>query len=138
MLRIVYSSVATKPFSGDELLDLLDEARRSNELMDVTGMLLYRHGKFLQVLEGAEATVESLFEKISTDPRHHTCKVLDREIVERREFGDWSMGFENLDEVEAGEIPGATDFLTHPFDSDFFQQESTRAMTLLNLFKVRV
>ncbi len=61
--------------------------------MKVSGMLVYHGGSFLQVLEGAEENVATVFESIERDPRHDRTKVLLRQTIERREFGEWSMGF---------------------------------------------
>ncbi|MBI1355103.1 MAG: hypothetical protein GC160_12210 [Acidobacteria bacterium] len=138
LLRIVYSSVAVHPFGRQELLDLLDVARRNNAALDVTGMLLYRRQRFMQLLEGPRDNVESLYDRIEADPRHTSCRVLLSELAEKREFESWSMGFEDLDSLSPPDVPGLSDYLERSFDSDFFQREPSAALLLLNLFKVRV
>jgi Sensors of blue-light using FAD len=52
MFHIVYASSASEAFTGPELQVLLDQARQKNAKFAVTGMLLYKDGNFMQVLEG--------------------------------------------------------------------------------------
>jgi hypothetical protein len=60
----VYSSTATKAFTQAELLELLKRSREKNSLAGLTGMLLYKNGDFMQVLEGPNQAVHSLIETI--------------------------------------------------------------------------
>ena len=93
MLQLIYASTATSPFSAEQLRTLLTRARATNTALEVSGMLLHVDGSFLQVLEGADDVVRSLYTKISSDPRHaRVLKLLARD-VETRNFADWSMGF---------------------------------------------
>jgi hypothetical protein len=93
MYEIIYASAATVPFSSSDLRKLLTVARANNAKLDVSGLLLHHAGSFLQVLEGEEDVVESLFEKISRDARHGNVYVLKRGVIEARGFGEWRMGF---------------------------------------------
>ena len=72
---------------------LLEHARRNNEKAGVTGMLLYKDGNFMQVLEGEERVVQALSAKIGRDPRHEKMVTLLEGPLAEREFSDWSMGF---------------------------------------------
>ena len=67
---LVYISSATWLMSDEELAALLMECRTNNERLQVTGMLLYKEGNFIQVLEGEQETVEQLYIKIRADVRH--------------------------------------------------------------------
>jgi len=64
MIRLSYASTAIKEFSPENLLALLKTCRTNNGVKNITGILLYSHDTFFQVLEGDEATVESTFESI--------------------------------------------------------------------------
>lgn len=94
LLSVVYTSVATEPFDDDELRSLLEQSRRSNTEAGVTGMLLYRAGRFIQFLEGPERVVRGLIQRISADRRHGRVTVLLEDHVEQRQFADWSMGYQ--------------------------------------------
>lgn len=111
VLRLVYSSEATCEFDSDALLQLLERARENNARMNVSGMLLYSDGTFLQVLEGDPEVVEALYDKIGQDERHTDTRVLLRTDDEARAFGDWTMGFVKASKQLLAEVAGLNDFL---------------------------
>lgn len=96
VLSIVYSSTASRPFDDAMLRGLLEQSRAANAEHEVTGMLLYRNGRFVQILEGPEASVRETMARIETDPRHHHVRVLIDEYLSERNFADWTMGFEPI------------------------------------------
>ena len=53
-------------------------------------MLVYDNW-FAQTLEGPEATVRALFERIRRDPRHDTVEVRGEGLVAERVFARWAM-----------------------------------------------
>jgi hypothetical protein len=134
MITLVYVSFATNPMPDDELHDLLKIARENNKALDVTGMLLYRDGFFIQALEGEQDTVTSLYEKIKTDPRHRNVLQVYRQNIKKRSFEEWSMGFNKLESGSLEELEGYTDFLKHP-STNFFAQHPGHARTLLDMFR---
>lgn len=130
----VYSSIATKAFTESELLGLLTRSRESNSKLGLSGMLLYKNGDFLQVLEGPVQTVQTMIRKIQLDPRHHDMvKLLEGDYAERQ-FPYWHMGFRNLDTEEAKNTPGYTEFLDTPL-SVGLSADPTICQRLLHLFK---
>lgn len=74
-----------------ELGNLFSEARRNNKHSNLTGALLLIGDWFVQVLEGDEATVRALYDKITQDPRHDLVTLLDASEVGERVFARWSM-----------------------------------------------
>lgn len=133
LIHLAYSSAATRPFSQDDLLDLLTKARRNNVQLGVTGMLLYAEGSFFQVLEGRPEAVDALFDTIKRDKRHTKVTLVIREPIARRWFGDWTMGYADLTPHEADAIVGANDFFGK--GHSFAQLEEGRAKKLLKAFK---
>ncbi len=111
LIHLVYVSSATRPFDQAELLKLLEESRRNNQRTNITGLLLYREGNFMQALEGEELAVVSTHERISKDCRHGGLITLLKGPIAQRDFGDWSMGFRNLDSAEIRTLPGYSEFL---------------------------
>ena len=109
MLQIIYASAATKPFSREDLVELLKVARPRNIAAGISGMLLYHSGSFLQVLEGPEKNVEELYAKIQKDPRHTRCLLIWRGSIPQREFENWSMGFVDTTTV-AARVEGFVDY----------------------------
>lgn len=131
MHQVIYSSAATAPFSERDLATLLLRARLNNERLDITGLLLYHEGSFLQVIEGDEAPLESLFLTISGDKRHNRIvKLLARE-VEERHFAGWKMGFVSMSSL-AHTLPGFSDFLRHRGELD---AEADAANRVLSAFR---
>ena len=52
MIQISYLSRASEAMSAEALLALLMQSRKNNVARNLTGMLLYGNGTFLQVIEG--------------------------------------------------------------------------------------
>lgn len=111
LIQIVYASVATKPLPEEALRELVTGARAENTRQGVTGLLLYKNGSFLQVLEGEEGKTIRLFEKIRSDKRHEGIVMLSRREVEQRGFPDWAMGFVLIPERRQETLAGFLDFL---------------------------
>lgn len=97
--QIVYRSVATQDFWPEDLFALVETARRKNALRSVTGMLLFHEGIFLQLLEGPKRETEGVFEFVKRDPRHKEVEVLLAAGAPERQFPEWTMGFERLEEA---------------------------------------
>lgn len=100
--NIIYVSSSTRRLSHSDLDALLVQARDFNALNGITGMLLHRDGNFMQAIEGPEQTLRGLYQSIARDRRHHGVITLVDEAINSREFGDWSMGFENIESLAQG------------------------------------
>lgn len=96
LISISYVSAAAESFDDARLAELLDQSRRSNHEHDLTGMLLYRRGRFFQVLEGPQDAVDELMTKIRRDPRHTDVRMLLSEEIDERRFSEWTMGYEPI------------------------------------------
>ena len=79
----------------------------------MTGVLLHRDGTFMQVLEGDEDVVRPLYGTIAHDPRHADVVNVWGSLSPTRRFGDWSMGFRDLDSHPV-DLPGYTEVLDAP------------------------
>ena len=135
MFSLVYVSSATRPFSTPEMIELLEKSRRNNAKLGVTGMLLYKDGNIMQVLEGEESVVRGLAARIGRDPRHRGVMELVQGPQEGRHFADWSMGFRDLRSAEAAACPGYSPFLNTPLDGPEFAADPSRCHRLLLCFK---
>jgi hypothetical protein len=91
--RLSYQSNALLPITGEAMQELLAKARDFNAAHGISGMLLYRDGQFVQVLEGEEAVLRTLYGKIQKDPRHTDVVTLTDEPLDQRKFGAWSMAY---------------------------------------------
>jgi len=88
------------------LLDLLHDARDYNAADGITGLLLYREGCFLQILEGKPDLVEDVSQRIARDLRHHEVEVLLDQEVDTRLFPQWSMEAVELERLQKAGLPG--------------------------------
>jgi hypothetical protein len=97
MRHLIYTSRALHQFSTADLKKLLMRSRLNNGATNVTGMLIYRDGTFLQALEGDEQSVREVFNRIEADERHSEVSILTDQPSPggQRLFGKWSMGFAN-------------------------------------------
>ena len=133
MLSLVYVSFATVPFSDADLVALLEKSRRNNTRDGISGMLLYRDGDFLQVLEGPEDAVRAAYARIARDNRHGRIMMLDESEISERAFGDWSMGYRR---VKRGEVPdGFVDFFDRRFDPETLKARGSEAYQYLLGFR---
>jgi Sensors of blue-light using FAD len=135
MISLVYVSSAKREFSEDELTALLKQSRENNARLDITGMLLYKDGNFIQVMEGPVDTVERLYQKIHDDKRHvGVIRMLAREI-EQRQFSDWTMGFQDLNDPAIRRLPAYSEFLDEKLDTEAFRKDPSLARRLLEVFR---
>lgn len=140
MKFIVYVSQSAKAFSTGDLGALLEHSRDRNAADDITGLLIYRYnedfrrGNFLQVLEGPEDALADVWNRISSDPRHHTIIVLEEGESDARAFGDWSMGFRNVDEQDLAGFLGFTQLGSDAFWQDAKKQALPDALATLRSF----
>ncbi len=116
-------------------MDLLAKARENNTQLDVTGMLVYHDGNFLQVLEGSEAAVQSLFDTIRQDERHGSVIKLFERSIQQRQFKDWSMAFRQLDDAAVRALPGYSTFLDASWSDASITNQGSLAYQLLLSFR---
>lgn len=110
LTHLIYASKAVCYFSKNDILELLAKARKNNSSLQVTGMLLYDHGSFFQVIEGEETVIKALFDKISNDKRHGQLTTIISESIRKRQFSEWSMGYASVSAGELKKTDGMNDF----------------------------
>lgn len=136
LISLIYGSTATNDMTDHDLLELLNTSEANNSSLGVTGMLLYRDGNFLQVLEGEEEVVNSLYQRIATDPRHRSVMTIFKRSIPKREFADWRMGFVNISNLNSEDLPsGYSNFLEQPIDANTFADRPSYAYTFMKHFK---
>jgi hypothetical protein len=116
MFYIIYTSTTTVPPTEADLAQILLSSDRNNGRDEITGLLLYHDGSYVQMLEGEEAIVTETFERIARDPRHYEVRKLSFGHSDGRFFPDWRMAFEPVDEetvnrAEAMGLEEAGDFI---------------------------
>jgi hypothetical protein len=102
LVELLYCSVSVEPdLTNSDLDRILVSARRRNLAQDITGMMIYHGGEFVQILEGRKESIENVYEKFICPDTRHTAinKVLENTIT-HRSFGEWSMGFVGTSEID--------------------------------------
>jgi hypothetical protein len=135
MRRIIYCSQATYDLSPDELVELLEKSRKNNERDGLSGMLLYSSQSFLQMLEGDDEALQQVYKRIGTDSRHTNLRLLADVEITHPMFGDWSMGFEHVDDEDlADELDGFAPATQYPLVNPDLVTNAQVAQTLLSLY----
>ena len=118
-IELVYASHRPAQTTDAEVVDgIVLPSMRFNRSVGITGCLWFGPGRFVQVLEGAEAEVEALYGRIQLDGRHSEVRLLRTGPIASRSFARWAMRAlpgKAIDGVEAcfvsGQVPtpqGAT------------------------------
>jgi len=128
MRSIVYFSTATAPMPKAALEALRQECADNDSHVGITGMLLYHHGNFLQVIEGSAAVIRDMFARIIAAPRHTGIRTISDRMISCREFGGPAVGFKNLDDAAEG-----TPFLG-PFTCEAYEVDPDLALLTLSYF----
>ena len=135
MKNLIYFSHATRPMEANDLQALLDFARDHNSAHDISGLLLYQAGYFLQALEGEPLEIQKLFERIKRDTRHcKVTKIYDQEVDERS-FADWNMGFHVVTGDDMKSCDGYTDVLSDEVATNEIDLADEMTFCMVSLFK---
>ncbi|HCI4603320.1 TPA: diguanylate phosphodiesterase [Enterobacter chengduensis] len=91
LTTLIYRSQLNLSLPPTELRELVERARIRNANLNITGVLLARGSDVLQILEGSEESVLTLFHKIRDDRRHSGVVELMRDYGPRRRFENVGM-----------------------------------------------
>ena len=135
VISLTYISTASTSFSDGDLATLLMNSRANNRRLGLTGYLMHKQGRFIQVLEGPEDTVQQRYALIAADPRHTDTSVLARETITERRFGSWTMGYHATTDTLPTEIPGYSAITEAPLSETRAQNNlDAPVRALLNWF----
>ena len=129
LIHVIYVSSAAPEISEHDTVKFLNEARKANRQNDVSGMMLYIGGCFLQLLEGEATKVDIACRAIFRDKRE--MRLILREPIAEREFSEWTMGFEAVAPLEAARLLGEP--LLFDSVSRVARIDSNSAKTLLSI-----
>lgn len=89
---ISHSATDSRGGVPPELASIVIRSRSYNHAQHISGFLTFREGMYFQLIEGREADVEALLEKICRDPRHYNMTVLwDDTVQTGRFFTGWKL-----------------------------------------------
>jgi len=104
MYQLNYRSIAAPNLTSEDINNILETANAVNTQKNITGCLIYHNKHFVQILEGDKADVLKVYEKIMTDPRHHSVNLLWESNVNDRHFEEWSMAFHHPDQKDTNQF----------------------------------
>jgi len=104
LVRLLYASRAADPAPDGLIEAIVQQARRNNPEMGITGVLCHGSDSFLQVLEGGREPVNALYNRIVCDRRHRQVTLLNYEEIVERRFAGWTMGQVNLTKVNSSTL----------------------------------
>jgi hypothetical protein len=92
MKRVRYISRFATDLSPRDIDQIVETSQKNNPRRKITGMLVASGDLFYQLLEGPKSEVDSLYARISTDPRHEQILLLESEVGDfDRICPDWAM-----------------------------------------------
>ncbi|MFL0803928.1 MAG: BLUF domain-containing protein [Agarilytica sp.] len=91
-VQLIYASTASGDLSIDEVKDVVKLAAQKNMGIGISGFLCANSRYFLQCLEGDKESIDSLYQTISRDMRHHNLNAIGCEPIASRTFESWGMG----------------------------------------------
>lgn len=138
LLSVVYVSSAKRDMPEAELAELLHNSRQNNEKVGITGLLLYKDGNFMQAIEGPREAVLHLARKVETDARHRGMIILTQKPSKERNFADWSMAFQNLDQLPEEDAAAFSPFLSTSLLDEKFRSTPANCYRLLLRFKANI
>ena len=89
--QLIYASTASEKMTLETVRSMAAESHKNNLGKDITGLLLYFRGYFIQVLEGEQEHINALYLKISGDSRHRDLRILNYCQIAYKNFNDWAM-----------------------------------------------
>jgi hypothetical protein len=135
MFAIIYMSRAAHAVAAKDLVELLNKARENNARNRISGLLLYKNGHFMQVLEGDEDQVTRKMAQISRDPRHRDVTILTQGPIAAPHFAHYAMGFVHIDAVRPERRALVQDLVAEPLFSERYRNNPKQAWDLLLSFK---
>jgi hypothetical protein len=102
LCTFVYCSRASAGVDDAEVERIIEWSQRRNAAAEITGVLVFSSGVFLQWIEGPPAQVEKLIASLHGDPRHYDIVTLGRSVEQRaRLYPNWEMELVGADDIRA-------------------------------------
>lgn len=99
LVRCLYASQPASKVDDALLNGILEQSRKNNPSIGVTGLLCVSASHFIQVIEGGRSEVAGILTSIMRDPRHTNVQILVYEEILERRFANWTMGQVNPDKL---------------------------------------
>ena len=131
IFRLTYLSQPARALTDADFDYIESKSIAANHDRDVTGLLIVKDQRILQILEGREAAVRALYAKIEADPRHRITRLVSAVEDDERCLLTWSMVVRSMKGISV-EISQQFDEV---YDALLSGQESTITLDHIDLFK---
>ncbi|MEP7209915.1 MAG: BLUF domain-containing protein [Alphaproteobacteria bacterium] len=115
--RLIYASKIVGVLPAHQLDRILLRAQAYNPSAGITGLLLLHEGTFLQCIEGPEAGVAGVMQRIRRDRRHAAIVMLESGPCASRAFPDTAMGYVAPRNLSDGQRAGFINVMAASRDS---------------------
>ena len=106
LFQLLYVSELAPGCGFEVVKEIVSVARAHNPAQQVTGALLFDGERFCQLLEGSQAAVQALMQRIERDPRHTAVQLLFAgEIAGPRAVQRWLSGYCGPHQLDAFSAP---------------------------------
>ena len=130
LIRMVYVSTTANPVKLNDggvqkdIGRILMQARKNNPKDEIGGVLYFSNNYFFQCLEGEQAAVNRLYNKIADDPRHENVQSVSVKRIHTRQFANWSMKYVALEDNVTRLLKenGYASFTPYEFDDDMIDK----------------
>jgi len=129
--QLIYRSQEAPGLPESDLPALLQESKGRNTEHEITGMLFYIDGFFIQCIEGSDPDVEQLLSNIIRDKRNTNVVVLRDIMLKQRAFPTWWMGFRSMSAAELMQQKGFIELN----DKESLENLLSRHQDILQLMK---
>lgn len=133
-VQLLYLSNARPEMQQSDLDKILEVSRRNNPPRDISGLLVFANGVFIQVLEGPTGPVHRLFETICDDTRHQDVAMLGEYVDQERIFAKWSMAFIQSTFDELTKITDSPNMIGREDVLSLLSNDQTQAASFLKKF----
>jgi len=136
MIRLLYLSQAPHDVSDDEVHDILRSARRNNQAVGITGVLVYGGRMFAQILEGPEQAVLRMYVTVMDDRRHSDVRIIQVSPANEQIFKDWSMAVIKSNPMEFQHIAQLRAHRMEAVHAQAFGETMREFVAILNAHRV--
>ncbi|MBR7617948.1 BLUF domain-containing protein [Phenylobacterium sp. 20VBR1] len=133
---IGYLSTSRELLTTLAVTALVAQASHANKTRQVTGMLCYHDGTFLQFIEGARSSLDELMGKIRRDERHTGIIQVHDKPIEARLFPQWSMSLVRTSRLNPAQLAGFQDLRTLDVRAPGAPSHAARVADFLEPFRL--
>ena len=92
VMQLIYISDLSEGASDDDIFNMIRKAQKYNIQQEISGFLISDSKHLVQLIEGSEDHVNTLFNKIKMDTRHYNVEVKFQDMTDTRTMPFFGMG----------------------------------------------